>query len=340
MSLPPYDRSVRDFERHYQVVLPDSVGQAAIGFRDGAWFRLNSGAPHSVPIRSAIIICPHAAGSIVQIVCWWMRENTRSPRALDLATELALAVGELARKAIEDDPLGMSITTLPAPSPSPIAASSFGSGSYPANPYPAAPYPAAPYPAAAAPYQANGAYPPYAGAAPMAAATTVLPQITPDMAPPAGMNPGLSQNPAFGGQSSVNAVQRPAGPVPNMPALPSGPAPRGPQNGAGGHYPNNPYPSRQAGGQTQFGGDRYDAGGRGTPLPPPRRPTPYDQPEPGRGNPYEPAEPARDEYFRESAPPPRRPAPYGQPDSSRGGERSDYTRPPQRPRADPPARAW
>src|ERR1700722_16887945 len=82
MSLPPYDQSVRDFERHYQVVLPDSVGQAAIGFRDGAWFRLNGGAPHPVPIRSAIIICPHAAGSIVQIVCWWMRENTRSPRAL------------------------------------------------------------------------------------------------------------------------------------------------------------------------------------------------------------------------------------------------------------------
>ncbi|MGH3415518.1 MAG: hypothetical protein ACRDSS_03525, partial [Actinocrinis sp.] len=117
MSLPPYDQSVRDFERQFQVVLPDPVGQAAVGFRDGVWFRLNSGSPHPVPIRSAIILCPHAAGSIVQIVCWWMRENARTPRALDLATELALTVGELARKAIEDDPLGMSITTLP-PGPS------------------------------------------------------------------------------------------------------------------------------------------------------------------------------------------------------------------------------
>ena len=114
MSLPPYDQSVRDFERHYQVVLPDAVGQATVGFRDGVWFRLNSGTPHPVPIRSAIILCPHAAGSIVQIVCWWMRENPRAPRALDLATELALTVGELARKAIEDDPLGMSLTTLPS----------------------------------------------------------------------------------------------------------------------------------------------------------------------------------------------------------------------------------
>lgn len=82
MSLPPYDQSVRDFERHFQVVLPDSVGQATIGFRDGVWYRLNSGAPHGVPIRSAIILCPHAAGSIVQIACWWMRENARDRKSV------------------------------------------------------------------------------------------------------------------------------------------------------------------------------------------------------------------------------------------------------------------
>jgi hypothetical protein len=112
MSLPPYDQSIRELERQYQVVLPDSVGQAALGFRDGVWFRLNSGTPRPVLIRSAIILCPHAAGSIVQIVCWWMRENAHTSRALDLATELALCVGELARKAVEDDPLGMSLDNL------------------------------------------------------------------------------------------------------------------------------------------------------------------------------------------------------------------------------------
>jgi hypothetical protein len=328
MSLPPYDQSVRDFERHFQVVLPDSVGQAAIGFREGAWFRLNSGAPHPVPIRSAIIICPHAAGSIVQIVCWWMRENTRSPRALDLATELALAVGELARKAIEDDPLGMSITTLPSPLPS-ATGSAFGAGGYPAaNPYPAAsPYPAGPYPAAS-PYPA-----PFAGSAPMAAATTILPQITPEMtAPPTrGMT-----NPAFG-NSSVNGVPRPSGPMPSMPALPGGaPGRPAPQNGG---YPGG----RPAGGPAPFGGDRYAPQGQGQDgrgAPPPRRAAaPYGQAEQGRTG-YGPPEPERDEFFRDNVPPPRRPAPYGQPDAGRGGERSgEYTRPPQRPRADP-GRAW
>jgi hypothetical protein len=194
MSLPPYDQSIRELERHYQVVLPDSVGQAALGFRDGVWFRLNSGTPRPVQIRSAIILCPHAAGSIVQIVCWWMRENVHTSRALDLATELALCVGELARKAVEDDPLGMSLDSLstsqqnamlggysagipqqaPAPSPYPSqpvgAGAGLGQTGYESGSYGAGWYQAStdPY---AAPYGAPGAG---------AAATTVLPQIPSD----------------------------------------------------------------------------------------------------------------------------------------------------------------
>lgn len=318
MSLPPYDQSMRDFERHYQVVLPDSVGQAALGFREGTWFRLNSGSAHPVPIRSAIIICPHAAGSIVQIVCWWMRENTRSPRALDLATEMALAVGELARKAIEDDPLGMSITTMPTP-PEPAAAS-FGAAGYPA----AAPgYPAAP------------AYPPassYLAGAQMTASTTVLPQINPD----APMPSGRGTAPAFG-SGSAGAVPRPTGPMPSMPALPGGSGGRGPQGG----YPAPPqqYPPRSGGGApppSQFGNGgsgRYPANPDARPSgPPPRRAAPYDPDEPVR------QDQGRGDFFRGDGPP-RRPAPYGQQEQGYPNERSgEYSRPPQRPRNEP--RAW
>ncbi|HEU5427284.1 MAG TPA: hypothetical protein VFU74_10435 [Actinocrinis sp.] len=329
MSLPPYDQSVRDFERQFQVVLPDSVGQAAIGFRDGVWYRLNSGTPHPVPIRSAIILCPHAAGSIVQIVCWWMRENARTPRALDLATELALTVGELARKAIEDDPLGMSLTTLPpAPSQSsstPLAASALGasgglgsssplgggpydSGSYGSGSYDTAPYPAAPTPAPS-PYE-----PAYA------AATTLIPQITPDM-----MAPGRS----------LGGVPRPSGPMPAglaalPPSAPGRPGPAGPGFGAprgqggqggpmpGGRPPMGPQPGRSG---SWDGPGGYEQG-RGRPVggPPPRQPG-YDNPDP------------RDDFFRGAPPAQRRPErdEYngGRPQQGRpGGGRQD------------PGRAW
>ena len=287
MSLPPYDQSVRDFERHFQVVLPDSVGQATIGFRDGVWYRLNSGAPHGVPIRSAIILCPHAAGSIVQIACWWMRENARTPRALDLATELALTVGELARKAIEDDPLGMSITTLP-PGPqiassvsspalgasaldagmgSPLNGNPYDSGSYGTNPY------SAPAPAPS-PYE-----PAYA------AATTMIPQVTAD------------------GPYPLGGVPRPTGPAPGLPALPppspGRPSPAGPGFGAprGQGAPGGRPPMGQQAGPSGSGSwDRpngFDPRASRPAGPPPRQSGGYD------GDP-------RDEFFRSSGPQPQR----------------------------------
>jgi hypothetical protein len=320
MSLPPYDQSVRDFERHYQVVLPDAVGQATVGFRDGVWFRLNSGTPHPVPIRSAIILCPHAAGSIVQIVCWWMRENSRAPRALDLATELALTVGELARKAIEDDPLGMSLTTLPPVSAQPVAAtpglgsslgSSMGSSPYDSGSYGTDPYAAVPAPAPS-PYE-----PAYA------AATTMIPQITPDMTAPG---------------RSLGGVPRPTGPMPGMPALPpsagrpgpAGPGGQGfaPRGGQGPMPGGRPPMGQQPGPMGQSGGwDRPAPGqggfdpraGRPAGGPPPRQPG------------YEGADP-RDDFFRGGPPP-----------QQRRPERDEYNgggRPPQgRPRQEP-GRAW
>ncbi|MBS2963255.1 hypothetical protein KGA66_09380 [Actinocrinis puniceicyclus] len=350
MSLPPYDQSVRDFERYFQVVLPDSVGQATIGFRDGVWYRLNSGSPHPVPIRSAIILCPHAAGSIVQIACWWMRENTRAPRALDLATELALTVGELARKAIEDDPLGMSLTTLPqAPSQSsstPLGASSLGSaslgssssslaggsydsssysgsysgsygnsyggGSYDSGSYNSAPYAAEPYPAAPPPAPS-----PYEPA--YSAATTLLPQITPNMPAPDMTSTGRS----FGG------AQRPSGPMPGLPALPP-PAPGRPaqappgfgpargQGGAmpGGRPPMGPPPG-QSGAWDRPGGFEP---GRGRPSggPPPRQPGNENIDPRGelRGGPPAPRRPERDEYNGNGRPAQGRPG-GGRPDPGR-----------------------
>jgi hypothetical protein len=322
MSLPPYDQSVRNFEQHFQVVLPDSVGQATIGFRDGVWYRLNSGAPHVVPIRSAIILCPHAAGSIVQIACWWMRENARTPRALDLATELALTVGELARKAIEDDPLGMSMTTLP-PGPqiaSSVSSSSFGapalgvgsgspldgnpydSGSYGTNPYPATPAPAP------APYE-----PAYA------AATTMIPQVTAD-------GPGYP----------TGNLPRPGGPAPGLPALPppspgrpgpAGPAGFGAPRGQGAPAGRPPM-GQHAGPSAASNSGNWDRPNgfdprSGRAAAPPRQPSGYEadprdeffrssgaqqQPQPQR-------RPERDEYPTGGRPPISRPAP--RPDAGR-----------------------
>lgn len=302
MSLPPYDQSIRDFERHFQVVLPDSVGQATVGFRDGVWYRLNAGAAHAVPIRSAIILCPHAAGSIVQIVCWWMRENARMPRALDLATELALTVGELARKAIEEDPLGMSLGAAPSSlSPgsvssaglgvpalgpglgSPLDGNPYGSGSYGADPYASQP--------SSAPVPYEPAY---------AAATTMIPQITPEMTAPG---------------RSFGAAPRPAGPMPGLPALPPAPspgrpgpvapgfgAPRGQGAMPGGRPPmgSQPGPAGQSGGWDRPNG--FDSRGGRPAGPPPRQPGYDDDP--------------RDDFFR-----------GGPPQQQRRPERDDYDYP-------------
>jgi hypothetical protein len=106
-SAPSATPSQRDLERQYHVVLQDSLGHPALGFRDGTWFRLTVSGPQALQLRGAIRHCPHAAGSIVQIACWWMRENPLQPRSLDLATELALTVGELVR-VCPSDGLGSS----------------------------------------------------------------------------------------------------------------------------------------------------------------------------------------------------------------------------------------
>lgn len=133
--------SQRELERQYHVVLQDSLGHPSLGFRDGTWYRLSVAGPQPMQLRGAIGLCPHAAGSIVQITCWWMRENPLQPRSLDLATELALTVGELVRVCPADSlsssagdllPMAMAAvgaTVAPAPTPALPSGNGFGSTS-------------------------------------------------------------------------------------------------------------------------------------------------------------------------------------------------------------------
>jgi len=282
MSLPPYDQSIRELERQYQVVLPDSVGQAALGFRDGVWFRLNAGTPRPVLIRSAIILCPHAAGSIVQIVCWWMRENAHTSRALDLATELALCVGELARKAVEDDPLGMSLDNLsnsqqnalagfpggiPQQAPSTTAYGvPAGAGAGLGQGYESGTYDTGGYQASTDPYAS-----PYGGGTPAAASTTVIPQV-----------------PANG----YGAPQTPRGPAipPRSAGMPGG----GP-GGSGGYPQQRPAQQQPLSGQPmrpqQQGGGRYPQQQGQPGRPQQQRPTP--RPERYEEDPYLGGQPPR-----------------------------------------------
>lgn len=104
--------------RPFDVILPDALGHPALGFRDGRWFRVGADQPpHPVAARAAILGNPDAAGPIVQIMCWWMRENPWHGHAVDLATELALLVGEMSREMSRRDVRGTTVRELRAPRP-------------------------------------------------------------------------------------------------------------------------------------------------------------------------------------------------------------------------------
>ncbi|MDI2130393.1 hypothetical protein [Yinghuangia seranimata] len=82
----------------YDVVIRDALGHPVLGFRDGTWFHLPRDLPpRAVGARTAILGHPEAAGPIVQVMCWWMREHPAHGHAVDLATELALLVGDMSR---------------------------------------------------------------------------------------------------------------------------------------------------------------------------------------------------------------------------------------------------
>jgi hypothetical protein len=83
----------------FDVTLPGALGYADLGFRGGHWFSLGGSLPRRISTRDAVRAYPELGGAIVQVACLWMREHPADPRALDVATELALAVGELARES-------------------------------------------------------------------------------------------------------------------------------------------------------------------------------------------------------------------------------------------------
>jgi hypothetical protein len=85
--------------RQYEVLYDDAEGYPLLGFVDGQWYDVTAAEPEPVTVRHAIHLDPAWAGAVVQTVCMWMRSNPHHDRSFELATELALTVGELARFA-------------------------------------------------------------------------------------------------------------------------------------------------------------------------------------------------------------------------------------------------
>jgi hypothetical protein len=85
--------------RQYDVVYDDAHGYPLIAFRDGQWYDVTAFTPRPVSVRHALRRDTAWAGAVVQTVCLWMRNHPRDERSFELATELALTVGELARSA-------------------------------------------------------------------------------------------------------------------------------------------------------------------------------------------------------------------------------------------------
>lgn len=82
----------------YDVTLSGSLGSPELGFRNGQWYSLCGESARPISVGDAMVPHSEQAGQITQLVCWWLREHPRDPRAVDLATELALAVSDLARR--------------------------------------------------------------------------------------------------------------------------------------------------------------------------------------------------------------------------------------------------
>lgn len=90
--------------RRYDVTLMGPLGAPEFGFGGGQWYSLAGENAREVAVAEAISAHPDKAGQIVQLACWWLREQPQTARALDLATELAMAVSELARRELAREP--------------------------------------------------------------------------------------------------------------------------------------------------------------------------------------------------------------------------------------------
>ena len=85
--------------REYEVVYDDAEGYPLLAFAEGQWYDVTSFTPRPVSVRHALRRDAAWSGAVVQTVCLWMRGHPHHERSFELATELALAVGELARHA-------------------------------------------------------------------------------------------------------------------------------------------------------------------------------------------------------------------------------------------------
>lgn len=81
----------------YDVTLNGALGMVELGFRGGYWYAITDSSQRQVSVAEAMRRNPELCSQITQIVCWWMRQHPMSDRALDLATELSMAVSELSR---------------------------------------------------------------------------------------------------------------------------------------------------------------------------------------------------------------------------------------------------
>ena len=84
----------------FDVTLMGPLGEPEFGFHGGQWYSLTGDSAREVTVGEAIVAHPDKAGPIVQLACWYLREKPSTARALDLATELAMAVSDLARRQL------------------------------------------------------------------------------------------------------------------------------------------------------------------------------------------------------------------------------------------------
>ncbi|GAA0610609.1 hypothetical protein GCM10009547_10800 [Sporichthya brevicatena] len=84
----------------FDVTLVGPLGDPEFGFTKGQWYALAGSSAREVTVGEAILAHPDKAGPIVQLACWYLREKPSTGRALDLATELAMAVSDLARREL------------------------------------------------------------------------------------------------------------------------------------------------------------------------------------------------------------------------------------------------
>ncbi|MGQ0625239.1 MAG: hypothetical protein ACT4PP_11410 [Sporichthyaceae bacterium] len=83
----------------YDLTLNGPLGGPEFGFAEGRWLSITETGTRPVSVSTVLHAHPEKAGQITQLACWWLRENSKRERAIDLATELSLAVSDLARRA-------------------------------------------------------------------------------------------------------------------------------------------------------------------------------------------------------------------------------------------------